>query len=387
MKRAIAVTALALCFMSASSWAQGADDQSADAPDSSHWFDVIAGKKLVAVDDSTMAVWPSEAGLNVEIVSPSGATRKLELTFVGDGVGTISDGGAKAIGVFRQTDSNLRADFSDGHTEIFTLNPAGGVSMMLSTPQSTSYCMRWYPEGHVFDAADRKAALAAYANKLGLSDTAPKSGACNEPASITPPSPSPKPRMAHLQKHEAVEKAAEQTASVQPISVRTSEVHLIDAPAADAIAQQTVQHAPVMMQTPQIAPPTPDAPKSQQAALHPVIASASHDKLAAPHAEASSCLSVDTDGNGWGFRNTCGYTVQFAYCLKNGTDKSTACGSGTGSGDVEASGFVPVLAKNEIVTAEEEFRWVACAGGADQVAARLDRPDPPAGRCVPVRAL
>ena len=32
--------------------------------------------------------------------------------------------------------------------------------------------------------------------------------------------------------------------------------------------------------------------------------------------------------------------------------------------------------------ADHAFRWLACGGGAGEVVARLDRADPPAGRCL-----
>ncbi len=275
-----------------------------------------------------------------------------------------------------QTDTGLQAEFSDGHTELFQVNPDGGISMVLSTPQSSAYCMRWYPDGHVFDSADRKAALAAYASKLGLTDVVAKekvSATCDDPA---PPAPSAKPHRVALSKHETP--VPEQSASTDPIYVRVSQVHTID-PIAPGDAPLVQAPLVAMPPVPRIVPSAPPpAPKATQASLQPAKA---------PGIEASTCLSVDSNGAGWGFRNTCGYNVQFAYCLKNASNKSAACGSGTASGDVRPNGFALVLDNSEIVTAEEEFRWVACAGSADQVAAHLDRPDPPAGRCVPVRTL
>ena len=89
MKHPIVLTALTLIFAGASSWAEGADDD---------WFDSVSGKKLVAVDDSTFTLSPSEDGIALEIVSPTGVTRDLSLSFVADGVGTVSDGGATALG-------------------------------------------------------------------------------------------------------------------------------------------------------------------------------------------------------------------------------------------------------------------------------------------------
>ena len=376
MKHPVAMTALALVFASASSLAEGADDD---------WFDSVAGKKLTAVDDSTFTLSPSEDGIALEIVSPAGVERDLSFSFIGDGVGTVSDGGAKPIGVFRETDTSLTAEFTDGHSETFSANAEGGVSMRLNAPQASAWCMRWYPEGHTFDVADRKAALAAYASKLGLSGTAKESSPCSD--SVAAQTPAPKPHVSKIKAHDA----PDQSAQAKPIFVRVSQVHPIDPPAADdppavVSASMIAQPTPKPPAPPQAAPAAPAAPVApvQTATAQPAVDTAA---VAKPGEVASSCLSVDSNGAGWGFRNTCGYTVQFAYCLKNANNKSAACGTGTGSGDVKPNGFALVLDNSEIVTAQEEFRWVACAGSADQVAAHLDRPDPPAGRCVPVRAM
>jgi hypothetical protein len=359
VKHPIVLTALTLIFAGASSWAEGADDD---------WFDSVAGKKLVAVDDSTFTLSPSEDGIGLEIVSPTGVVRDLSLSFVADGVGTVSDGGTRPVGVFRETDTGLTADFTDGHSETFMANSQGGVSLMLNAPQASAWCMRWYPQGHVFDVTDRKAALAAYASKLGLSG-AKEASLCSDPVSATPPTPKPRPEKVKAND------APDQSASTTPIMVRVSQVHPIDPPAAEdpPVAPAAAPVAQPALKIASVAPP-PATPAQTAIVVKPGVV-------------ASACLSVDSNGSGWGFRNTCGYTVQFAYCLKNGTDKSAACGSGTGTGDVKPNGFALVLDNTQIVTAEEEFRWVACAGGSDQVAAHLDRPDPPAGRCVPVRAL
>ena len=54
-------------------------------------------------------------------------------------------------------------------------------------------CRSWYPAGHVFSDADRKAALNAYASRLGLAVTAGESNACGGAAVaavIAPPATS-----------------------------------------------------------------------------------------------------------------------------------------------------------------------------------------------------
>jgi hypothetical protein len=54
------------------------------------------------------------------------------------------------------------------------------------------------------------------------------------------------------------------------------------------------------------------------------------------------------------------------------------------SGSAAAGGFSPLFADKGLSdsNAEHEFRWVGCRGGAGEVVARLDTPDPATGRCV-----
>jgi hypothetical protein len=104
--------------------------------------------------------------------------------------------------------------------------------------------------------------------------------------------------------------------------------------------------------------------------------------------DASRCLKVDSDGSHWGFRNNCDFAVQFAYCMAEGSDNLTACGSSnvvttSATGSVAARGFGALMTDNSLADkdAAHKFRWIACGGGAGEVAAHLDRIDPPAGRC------
>ena len=99
---------------------------------------------------------------------------------------------------------------------------------------------------------------------------------------------------------------------------------------------------------------------------------------------ASTCLSVESDGAHWGFRNKCGYSVQYAYCTMDGRNQLTACKDGFVGGSVAANGFGVLVADQNLRSLNEnhDFRWVACQGGAGEVIARLDKSDPPVGRCV-----
>lgn len=144
----------------------------------------------------------------------------------------------------------------------------------------------------------------------------------------------------------AVTKVAELPAT-KPVDVRTSDIHLIDPVAAE-----------------------------------PVAAVATTDVKIGEG--ASSCLNVESDGAHWGFRNKCAFSVQFAYCTMDGRNQLTACKDGFVGGSVAANGFGILVADQNLRSLNEnhDFRWVACQGGAGEVIARLDKSDPPVGRCV-----
>jgi hypothetical protein len=120
----------------------------------------------------------------------------------------------------------------------------------------------------------------------------------------------------------------------------------------------------------------PNAPASSQAMLTPSGPS------------ASACLNVESDGTHWGFRNSCGFSVQFAYCLMGDPGGLASCADGGIAGSVAPNGFGALVADQSIRETgnDHDFRWVACQGGAGEVVPHLDRSDPPAGRCVRPKA-
>jgi hypothetical protein len=62
----------------------------------------------------------------------------------------------------------------------------------------------------------------------------------------------------------------------------------------------------------------------------------------------------------------------------------TSCKDGGAAGSVAANGFGELMADDSLkdVDANHSFRWIACAGGSGEVAAKLEHADPPDGRCV-----
>ena len=339
----------------------------------------LSGKRLVAIDGSSLTLTTNEDGIAREIVAPNGTMKRNRFAFLSDRVGSVSDGDEteKVVGVFRLTAKGIVTDYSDGRSEVLYPNTEGGVSMLLNAPSGDAFCMAWYPEGHRFSLDDRKAALAQYASKLGLDLPQPhksvKPGlkpSCGTPAAdatYAPPlapthgaeaapklTPIPKPERHASAGHSPLHAASVTPASFTapgPIEVRNATIHTIDADARDV---------------------TPG---------HEVASNGPHN---VPSASASTCLSIESDGQHWNFRNHCGYDVQFAYCLMNASDPLASCDKGSISGSVSPNGSSALIADKSLseTNADHDFRWVACSGGAGEVVVHLDRSEPPTGRCV-----
>ena len=147
------------------------------------------------------------------------------------------------------------------------------------------------------------------------------------------------------------------------VSVPTSTIHLIDAPNAPAQVEKTSF--------------APDRPLAASNALGGVPAAPP------PEPGASNCLTVASDGEYWGFRNTCAKAVQFSYCQKSDANPLTSCKRTSVAGSVAANGFSPLVSDRGLAekNVDHKFRWMACGGGAGEVVAHLDKVDPPSGRC------
>ncbi len=389
-------------------------------------LDAVMGKKLISIDGSIIALVLSEEGLVRQITSSNGAVQKTSFIFINDRLGTVADANdtAKVVAVFRATETALEIEFADGTSELLLANTLGGISIEATSAAKDTYCTAWYPEGHVFSVDERKAALAQYAMRLGLGDPAqkaapaglpcgaapvrlieaarpeapkadvvktdavktdaskydgPKADPAPMPAANTPAAAGPRGRRGAALKPVAPRQTV--LAEVKPVDVRDSQVHQVPedaAPAAapDAPAQQVVASLE-----------KPAAPVAAPEAKLPQVV-ASVDKPLAPAAAekggASSCLSIESDGSHWGFRNHCGYTVQFAYCQMSSGGQPASCMDGTVPGSVAPNGFGALVADRSLkeTDVEHDFRWVACQGGAGEVIPRLEQMEPPIGRCV-----
>lgn len=329
-------------------------------------FAAVSGKMLVGVDGSRIALTLIEGGIERQITDPGAASKKTTFTFMNDRLGTVvEDGGAAAganvTGFFRLTDTGVEVRYADGRGELLTAMPDGGVSMQRTGVGGELSCRSWYPDGHAFSEADKKQALAEYASRLGLGP-APKTGceaSAPPQARLRPSNAKPREKPSQVKPvslHGPVRMVAPaEIAPLAPVTVRESVIHTIDAGA-----------PPVVMTN----PPSPQAgiPPGQR--------------------DASACLRVESDGSHWGFRNACGYSVQFSYCMWRGNDPLAACNAdGAGphaiSGSVAANGLAALTADTSFSErdGDHDFRWVACDGGAGEVVAHLDRADPPSGRC------
>ncbi len=317
-------------------------------------FGAVSGKTLGGVDGSSIALNQIEGGMELQVMPSDGNARKTTFTFMTDRMGTVvEDTGAPGVGTsvtgfFRLTTKGVEVRYADGRSAMLSSN-GEGVQMALES-DGTQSCRSWYPPGHVFSEADKKAALSAYASRLGLPVAAGESGGGCSSAVAPVAMGSAPPASAKPEKQSSVKapvRAAKASFSIgdykglDAVAVRSSPVRTVDA----SSVGETVA-----------APPDKDA--------------------------ASTCLKVDSDGSHWGFRNDCGFAVQFSYCMASGSSLA-ACDKGPVAGSVAAHGFGALSADSSLKEndAHHRFRWIACGGGAGEVLAHLDRFEPPAGRC------
>jgi hypothetical protein len=314
-----------------------------DAPNggaSQPWIAGLADEPLTAVDDSAIELSPMEGRVVLTFTPRGGAVQKTDFVFLSDKIGTIADEDVgKVNGFFRTTDNGFEIQYDDGRTASLFANVDDGLTMTRRGSGGESVCVSWYPKNHAFSEAERRAAVAAYAQSLGINE---------QPA----PAPAPKKkkqRVARAAPKASICSPAQHSPKQQPIEPRNAAVH-------------PVESAPVQ----QAVVPPPPAP------VAPAIVPAGKG--------ASECLSVEVQGAYIGFHNRCGNEVQVAYCLQKASDPALACGTASKASAVAAGSFTGVFADS--TAAEHDIRWVACSGAATDIAPELVRADPPAGRCV-----
>ncbi len=358
-------------------------------------FQALLGQKLAAIDGSTIVLDAGDGGMTRTITLPNGAVQETSFSFMNDRLGTVS-ASATAVGLFRVNSDAMDIDYTDGHTESLRAVPSNGLALSLRAPDGTASCAVWYPETHVFSAAERQAAVEEYASRLGVASPIPRKkhapakhgGACvggllaaapeistNAPAQPAPAIvPIAKPITAAHESRPIAAPGAPATDThaslpangLQRVAVRPSPIHTIDPP-----------------------PPPPAPTQAQQAKFTVATALASPQAVqpaSGPDStaiNASQCLSVTSDGQYWGFQNRCAKTLQFSYCEMGNNNPLTSCGHTTVAGSVAANSFSPLVSDTSLKEKDikHDFRWMACDGGAGEVVAHLDSSDPPVGRC------
>ena len=355
------------------------------------------GTRLLSVDGSTIELSPAEDGFGRIVTMPTGATQQISFTFMNPRIGTVSTD-STVIGLFRTGQHELDIDFADGTVEVMKPDAANGLIITTRAPDGQSSCTAWYPQGHAFAEAEKRAAVQEYAARLGVAvsaslkkkvrtihaesrscggaflETVPMIGTAaaadttdsipgRAPVALSPSStPLEQPQQVPLARHEL--------RSLQNVAVRPSNVQPIDAPDMASTPQPMLQAAAFAV--------------NAATTMHPVKASESgptntHDDL-----NASQCLSVASNGQYWGFQNSCGKTVQFAYCEMSEANPLTSCHRTSVVGSVAGNGFSSLVTDKSLAEqgATHEFRWMACDGGAGEVVPHLDSVDPPSGRCL-----
>ena len=322
----------------------------------------LTGITLTAVDGSTVTLGATDGGVLKTLTAADGSVHISVFTFLGPNLGTVADQSdpRRVGGMFHVASDSIEIDYTDGRVELLRQGPSGGLLVTSTSATGAMACASWFPQGHVFSVAERMAAVAAYAQRLGVSDGRPAASGCATapgaaPAGTRPAAHRPTPRLVAGVVPPVVAPAPKPISNgLQTVPVKDSNVHLIDAPAgAGAAAAPAANAAP--------------APADERI--------------------ASNCLHVDSDGSYWGFRNHCGYSVQFAYCLLHGVNPMTTCGDRGAAGvagSVSANGFGALFADDSLGErdAEHQFRWVGCRGGAGEVIAQLDHAEPASGECV-----
>lgn len=362
-------------------------------------FGNVSGKTLIGVDGSSIALTLIEGGMELQVVPADGTAKKTTFTFMTDRMGTVVEdsgspsAGSSVTGFFRLTGKGVEIRYSDGRSAMLSANPDGGVQMALDSDAGAA-CRAWYPAGHSFSEAEKKMALNAYATRLGLpvsaSDT---STGCStpakvQPASMVPVTPAPGATAPSVITPKARPERHVQTKAPQAHVAKAS-YHIGDyQPAANAsLSSAKAGLETVAVKDSQVHTIDGGAIAVPQAIGGMAMAAPTAAASVADRNDASHCLKVDSDGGHWGFRNSCDFAVQFAYCMAGG-DGLAACGSHdavttSATGSVAAGGFGALTADNSLQEkdAPHSFRWIACSGGAGEVVAHLDHFEPPAGRC------
>ncbi len=125
-----------------------------------------------------LSLHPVKTGLVREIAAPDGTIAKTSFTLLSGGLGSVFDGAGHLAGMFALRQNTLFTVYADGRSEILAFD-AGNVSIRMTGADGRVMCSSWYPAAHRFSTAERRAALAGYARRLGLGAAPVESAAPN----------------------------------------------------------------------------------------------------------------------------------------------------------------------------------------------------------------
>jgi len=297
-----------------------------------NFLDIISDVPFKAANGYTFELSQSEDGMTLEIAASDGVTKKISFSFYDDQSGVVLAEDHETMGRFWLTKNEIYIRYRDGWSEAVWPS-SGNLQMARKDPDGRIHYTTWYSRDHV--------------------------PAANPPAAITASIKSDVKKIPAPIKTTVATQAA---APLQVITVKTSEIHTIDQP----IGANPIVVGSVASAVPQSFH-LPEQPREQPS----------------PESNPSKCLSIETNGAHWGFRNSCGFDIQFAYCVASNSDQLTSCKDGAITGSVAPHGFGALTADKSIGdSADHDFRWIACDGGAGEVVPRMDRSDPPTGRCL-----
>lgn len=334
-------------------------------------FDFLpANAELVAADGGTLFLSETSGVLTRTMKRADGSGGTITMSLLSEKIGTVNNDKGEIVATFHLRDKALAIDYDDGHTEDIAAQADGSLLTSEQAPGGAALKMAWYPPGHIFpaakapvqsvQAAPHKAARLAKRGASPARASLPSVKRTARLAAATTPTP-------HSRRHRT---APAQAATRMPIAVAT--------PPASPAARAPLIHVEPFAPLP---PMQPVMVRTSE--VHPIDITQPADS-SAERKSASECLTVESNGTHWGFRNTCVTDIQFAYCVKNGGDRLTACGDSAVPGSVPGHGFSALIADLSLKeeNASHAFRWVGCIGGAGEVVPRLDQSDPPMGRCL-----
>ena len=93
-----------------------------------------------------------------EIAVPDGRIKKTLFAPLNDTLGTVSEGkdtsSLNVAGIFRLSETQIAATYSDGRTEVMSLNGSGGIVMAMHMPSGEVSRTTWSPTARRVSAAE-----------------------------------------------------------------------------------------------------------------------------------------------------------------------------------------------------------------------------------------